>query len=255
MTTNIEDKTPKALGYSPMLVLLKSGKIDGFFVAQDNLTFFKEPKAIQQFNLVAYPATGGTLYLQSGLHRSYGYATSEDFAYDCAHGLVQCKTAEGALTLGPTRKLTVGNHVYLYGSGLNSAPCFLSDSPHQSAEIQKILEKAYPGASTRIVENDKVASIDRLRPGMNPAHWKILLFEAPPLVRLWFRYLLGSVAMLLFCLVLNAFGYIGQAPGWIMLTAFLVCFSVFIGVARYTGFTQSAVKPAPPPARKRSKKS
>lgn len=255
MTTNIDEKKSKPLGFNPMLNLIKLRKMDGFYVSKDNIGFINNKettKTIEKLKLIPYPAPGGTFYIKAGLHERYGYETPEDFAHDCNLGLLECKSVEGALSLGPIRRLTSFTRLYLYGSGLNAAPIFLADSLHQVAAITKVLEKAYPGATVRALENDNLVSLERLQPGMNQEHWKILFREAPPLLRLWFRYLVEMEVMVLATLVLNSFGYISQPPVWIFLVSFFACFLTFTGLTRHTGFTRDMIQNSRLSLKKRS---
>ncbi len=230
MTNQISSEEQKKLYFEPFFKWIKDGKIDGFFVSEDNSSFVKDHPSIEKLNLVSYKASHGVLLLKNGRHTRYGFETTEDFAHDCALGLLQCKTAVGALTLGPTRKLSGSiDYIYLYGSGLNAAPVFYGDSPSQSESIRQMLLEVYPGALVRILKSDRTASFERFQPILHFEKWKILLFKSPLPIRRWFRLMLGSAFLTILSLLLNLFGFIGQIPSWLALFAFTACFMTFLG--------------------------
>src|SRR5207244_3295277 len=107
--------------------------IDGIFVARDNMVYMENSPLLDELDLIQYTAPGGELFLRKNRYIRYGYDLEDDFIHDCTHGLVECKTVPGVVTLGPLRRLPGKPiYVYLYGTGLNAAPVFLADSPAQA---------------------------------------------------------------------------------------------------------------------------
>jgi hypothetical protein len=240
----------KISGFEPLLQLVKSGKIDGFYVVKDNLIYVANHPWVEDLNLIRYEAPGGELLLRRGRFSRYGYETEEDFVHDCKHGLLECRTTPGAITLGASRRIAGKSiQVFLYGTGLNAAPSFLADSPGQAKSIKQILENAYPGATVRILDSASLFSLERFSPVNNARSVRHLFNHPDANVRKWFRLFAGVTVLSALTTLLDVMEYISMAASWISIIAFMLTFVVFINVGKVAN---SAT--APPPAQSRRRK-